>query len=348
MSSETEDRTQAPSKRNRQQAKEQGQAAQSPELTAAAGLLAASVVLALWGDRLFLTLLSLVRDSLCNPPPVALAGDPVQVVSTLRSASLALIAPLGATLAAFSIAAFATHQGQVRGLWVPALLAPDPSRLWTIGSGQRWVSRGGRGVWSLAKAAILLTVAFLVLRFDWRWFQLLGRVDPPALARAVGQASSYLLLILAAATLVLGLIDFAIQFQHVESLLRLSPEQHREDMRAVEGDPALRGRRRRLARSLRFDSHEILAGASLILTDPSGLSVVLAGGPPPRAVSIRSIVTGPSSQRLCKLAEQFQVPEISAPALTRRLAQLRPPHLSPTGEMGAQIRLIWPLPRRQV
>jgi flagellar biosynthesis protein FlhB len=181
-----------------------------------------------------------------------------------------------------------------------------------------------------------------VLRSDWIWFQSLGRLDALSLAHAVGQGTRHLLLTLAVATLALGLIDFSLQFQQFEALLRLSPEQHREDMRAVEGDPALRSRRRRLARSLRSDSPEILTGASLILNDPSGLTVVLAGGPPPRAISVRSIVSGSSGKRLREMAEQFQVPQISAPALTRCLAQRRPPHLPPTGELLAHIRLIWP------
>lgn len=342
MTAEAEDRTQAPSNRRRQQAKEQGQAAQSPELTGAAGLLAASAVLALWGDRLFLTFLSLVRDSLNNAPSLAPASDPTQVVSSLRQAAFALMVPLGAALTAFFVAALATHQGQVRGLWAPALLAPDPTRLWAVGSGQGWVSRGGRGIWSLAKVAIILVVAFLVLRSDWAWFQSLGRLDTLSLARAIGKGTCHLLLLLAVATFVLGLIDFSLQFQRFESLLRLSPEQHREDMRAVEGDPALRARRRRLARTLRSDAPEILAGASLILTGPSGLTAVLAGGPPPRPLSIRSIVTGPAGEKLRQLAEQSQLPQIAAPALTRRLAQHRPPHLPLTADVMAKIRRIWP------
>ncbi len=342
MSDETEDRTQAPSKRRRQQAKEHGQVAQSQELTGAAGLLAAAVVLALWGDRLFLSVLSLVRAPLSNPPTLALAGESAEVVSALRHVALALLAPLGTLLAAFSVAAFATHQAQVRGLWAPALLAPDPTRLWTVGSGQGWTSRGGRGIWSLAKAATILAVTFLVLRSDWLWFQSLGRLETLSLARAVGQGARHLLLALAVATLFLGLIDFAIQFQRFETLLRLSPDQHREDMRAVEGDPALRARRRRLSRSLRLDSPEILAGATLILTGPSGLTVVLAGGPPLRHVSLRSIVSGPAGEKLRQMADQIQLPQVPAPSLARHLAQRRPQLAPLTADLVSQIRLIWP------
>jgi flagellar biosynthetic protein FlhB len=342
VTSEAEDRTQAPSKRRRQQAREQGQAAHSPELTSAAGLLAASASLALWGDRLFFTLVSLVRAPLSDTTPPALGGDPFEVVTTLRNVALALIVPLGTVLAAFFMAAMVTHQSQVRGLWAPALLAPDPTRLWMMHRGQSWASRGGRGVWSIAKAAIILTIAFWVLRSDWVWFQSLGQLDTIALARAAGHGIRHLLLMMAVAIFSLGLIDFAIQLQRFESLLRLSPDQHREDMRAVEGDPALRARRRRLARSIRSDSAEILAGASLILTGPSGLTAVIAGGPPPRPLSIRTIVSGAAGEKLRQLAETSHVPQKSAPAITRQLAQRGSPDSRLDSRLIAEISLVWP------
>ncbi len=52
----SEDRTQPPSKRRRQLARQQGQVAHSPELTAAAGWLAAVVLLGVLGDDLALGL----------------------------------------------------------------------------------------------------------------------------------------------------------------------------------------------------------------------------------------------------------------------------------------------------
>ncbi len=149
-----------------------------------------------------------------------------------------------------------------------------------------------------------------------------------SLARAVGQESPPFARGLAVATLFLGLIDFAIQFQRFETLLRLSPDQHREDM------PACRRRRPRPPRFV-VDAFpvpsgwippEILASLQrLILTGPSGLTVVLAGGPPlPRSVSLRSIVASPAGEKLRQMADQIQLPQVPAPSLARHLAQRRP------------------------
>ena len=59
------------------------------------------------------------------------------------------------------------HQAQVRGLWAPGLLAPDPSRLWAGGSGPGFATKAGRGFWSLVKAGVILVIAGWTIRSGW-------------------------------------------------------------------------------------------------------------------------------------------------------------------------------------
>jgi flagellar biosynthetic protein FlhB len=337
----SEDRTQAPTKRRRQLARERGQAAQSPELTGAAALLGAALALSAWGDGLAATLLALLGEPLSGDT-IAVAADAAEVVARLRHLALAVSWPLLSVLGGAFLAALAAHQAQVRGLWAPALLAPDPSRLWAPGQGPGVSSRAGRGLWALAKAVVVAAVAAWALRADWSRLQQLGRLDAPDLARASAAALRHLTLTLAAATLALGLADFAMQHFRFEAMLRLTPEEHREDLRATEGDPALRARRRRASQAIRGGSGEGLVGASVVLTGPAGLTVVLAGGPPPRAVAVRAIVTGPPGDRLRQLAAQKRLPLVDAPDLARRLARRRPPSLPPTGDLLDELTVIWP------
>ena len=67
----SEDRTQPASKRRRQLARQHGQVAHSPELTAAAGWLAAVGLLGIMGDDLTLGLARLVTRSLAQPPVIS-------------------------------------------------------------------------------------------------------------------------------------------------------------------------------------------------------------------------------------------------------------------------------------
>ena len=334
-----DDRTREPSKRRRQEARERGQAVHSPELTGAAGFLAASAALAVWGDGLAARLVALVRRPLTDAP--VLSADVLEVVSRFRAETLGVAGPLGAILFAFAAAAFAAHQGQVLGLFAPGLLAPDPRRLWKLGQDPGLGSRATRGLWVLAKATIVVAAAAWVLRADWLDLQRLGGMSVASIARAAGASLGHVTLVLAAATLALGLVDFWLQHRRFDAMLRLTPEEQREDLRAMEGDPALRAQRRRIARSWRGDSPELLAGASLVLTGPAGLTVVLAGGPPPRRVLVRSIVSGPPGERLRQAAGTSGVTMVSAPALARRFAERRPPSLPPTPELVADLVSLW-------
>lgn len=318
--------------------------AHSPELTAAVGLLAAVALLGIFGDNVAEALVAVVRAPLSETP--VLVADPSAVVARLRHLALQVFWPLAPVLGGFAVAAVAAHQAQVGGLWVPGVLAPDARRLWTLGQGPGLGTRGVRGAWSLVKAGVVVAVAAWAIRSGWHDFQRLGTLETAALVRASGRAVWHLATMLAAATLALGVADFALQYQRFEAMLQTTPEEHREDQRSMEGDPALRARRRRLARSWRGDAPELLAGASLILTGPAGLTLVLAGGPPPRRVSLRTALNGPQGLKLRNSAEQAKVPKVEAPDLARRLAGRAGPMLPLPAEAIVELASIWPADER--
>jgi len=337
----SEDRTQEASPRRRQEARDRGRVAQSPELTAAAGLLAATAALAVWGDGLATALAEAVRDPLVTAIPVS--GDAAaEAVARVRRLAWALARPLGPVVGAFALAALAAQQAQVGGLWTPSRLAPDPTRLWTLNGGAGLTERAGRGLWSLAKAAVVAAVAAWVVRGDWPACRRLGELDPSHLAHAAGAALRHLALALGGATLALGLVDFGLQRARLEAALRLTPDEHREDLRAAEGDPALRGRRRQLARSMRGDPAELLADAAVVFTGAGGLSIPLAGGPPPRPVAVLGLAKGPAGERLRRAARSEGIPIVEAPGLTARLARRTPPTQPPSPDLLAALGPFWP------
>ena len=153
----SEDRTQPPSKRRRQLARQHGQAAHSPELTAAAGWLAAVVLLGILGDDLALGLTKLVSGSLMQP--AVLTADRTAVVSEVRGLVVGLGWPLAAIMFGFMAGALAAHQLQVHGLCATGLLSPDLSRLWTFSSGPGLAVRAERAGWSMVKALVIVVAS---------------------------------------------------------------------------------------------------------------------------------------------------------------------------------------------
>jgi flagellar biosynthetic protein FlhB len=340
VGTDADDRTQGPSKQRLRLARERGQVAQSPELTAAVGLLAATLLLGWWGDGLVGALITLVREPLTQP--ANLAADAPALVAQLRRLAVAIGWPLGVVFLGTTAALVAAQQLQVGGLWVPGLLSPDPARLWAFGRGPGGAARGARGAWGLVKVLLVGIVAGLAIRAGLPRWQQLGGLEPHALAVASAAALRQFTLTLAIATLVLGLLDFWLQQRRFTILLRMTPEEQREDLRSTEGDPVLRAQRRRIARTRQTDQREVLDGAVLLLTGAGGLTLVIAGGPPPRRLLVRSTASGAAGLRLRRAADRTGLPEIAAPALARRLATHRFPSQALSAEDAAALAALWP------
>jgi flagellar biosynthetic protein FlhB len=148
---------------------------------------------------------------------------------------------------------------------------------------------------------------------------------------------------MAAATLALGLIDYALQRRRFDAMLRLTPEESREDRKAMDGDPALRGRRLRLARAWRGDAPELLVGATLVVVGPGNLAVILAGGPPPKRVSVRSAAQGPTGATMRRSAEAARIATVEHGDLATKLARLSTkPNGSLTPDLVADLAAVWP------
>ncbi len=335
-----DERTQPPSRRRRQLARQQGQVAHSPELTSAAGWLAALAALALLGGDLAASLTALVRGSLTVP--AALPVDAVVVAARVREHVLGLAWPLLAIVAAFAAGALAAHQCQVRGLWATRLIVPDPARLWLYSRHQGLGFQVERTLWSIVKAIVLVVASVWSIAGGWNEVLRLGGLETPALVQGSAQIVLRTTWVLAGMLVVLGLLDYALRYRRFEALLRTTPQEQREDQRVMEGDPAARAQRFRVARTWRGDAPDLLAGASLILTGTAGLTLVLAGGPPPRRVTVRSVVKGIAGLRVRRSAEANNLPFVESADVARRLAR-RPAAGSPvSAELIAELASIWP------
>jgi flagellar biosynthetic protein FlhB len=336
----SEERTQPPSPRRRQLARERGQVAHSPELTAAVGWLAAVILLGILGDDLMLGLTGAVRATLTCRPMVW--TDAAAVVADVRGVALGLAWPLAAILAGFAGGALAGHQLQVRGLWASSLVAPDPARLWAFSSGPGLAVRAEQSAWSAIKAIILLTSWAWTIHAGWTELSRHSGLEGPNLARAVGRIVLVEARVLSVVLLVLGGADYALRYRRFERMLRTTPQQQREDRRVMEGDAATRAQRRRVARHWRGDSPDVLVGASLLVCGPGGLTLVLAGGPPPRRVTVRTIARGSAGLRLRRCPEARQIPAVDASDLARRLAGRPAMNTHVASRLFADLAAVWP------
>ena len=337
----SEDHTQAPSKHRRQLAREQGLVVHSPELSAAAGWLVAVLLLGAFGGELKSALVGLFQVAM-KAPTTMMPTDPAGVAARVRALWLVPGWSLGMILIGFAATTLAVHLLQTRGLCTGQRIAPDPARLWTPGRGPGFATRSGNLAWATGKAIIIVLLAGWLLRNGWAEALRLSGRELPDLAQTAGRSILHMSGVLSGVLLILGLADYALKYVRFEAMLRMTPQEQREDQRTMEGDVAVRAQRRRIARAWRGDAPEVLNGASLVLTGPGGLTLVLSGGPPPRHVSIRTAASGETGQRLRRSAETAKIPQVEAGALARRLARQPSTGLPIPAEGIADLAAIWP------
>lgn len=242
----SEDRTIEPSRRRLQEARDRGRVPRSASLTAAVGLLAATAALAARGDALADALVGLIRAPLLGP---AIEPTPAALAATLRAAIAGVAMPALVVLGSSLAASVAAHQAQVGGLLLPGLLLPDPARLRPNPGGATPADRLLGVLGSAGRAALLAGLATWLVR-DRLIGLGIAPGDPAATIRRSAAALVGVLLRLGLALLAMGLVDYAMQHRRHAASLRMTPDEHREERRATEGDPAL-GSRRRAARDRR-------------------------------------------------------------------------------------------------
>lgn len=331
MSEESDlERSEAPSPRRLEQAREEGQVARSQDLTAFAVLLAGTAGLWLTGGYLYSGMGELMMRSLRFDAAVT---DPSQMLALLARDGFEawlLAGPLLLVLGAVALLAPMALSGW---LFTAHPLEPNFSRLNPLEGFKRMCSGHALGelAKALAKALLIGSAGALVI-----WAQIGSFAGLPAqmLNAAIANAAELVLWSFAAVVGTMLLVvagDVPLQlWQHV-SRLRMTREDLRKEMRETEGDPqlkaAVRGQQRQMARRRMMAA---VPGADVVITNPAHYAVALSytegGMHAPRVVAKGADLV---AARIREIAVTHQVPVLESPPLARALHR--------HAEIGAEI-----------
>ena len=244
------EKTEQPTERRRNQARERGNVARSVDLTAAGLLLGAAAVVYVLAIPLCRTLAQLTAESLGR----AYAGPMSASDATNRLRNiLQVISPnvLGILLA-MMVAAFLWNVVQVGILIAPEALQPQLGRLNPLSGLRRILSPAAlmRLVVSLAKLSIAVGIAAWSIGSMLPWFAQLIDLEPRVTLFYVEGAVVKLAFQLSSALVFLALLDFLYQRWKLEQDLRMSKQEVRDEMKEMEGDPLMRQRRREAHRKV--------------------------------------------------------------------------------------------------
>lgn len=282
-----DNRTEAPTARRRQQARDEGRIAKSPELAAAAVLLTGAVLLGGVGGR---ALGSFTVDLFRTSPGWLLNDDRsvrgiVQLLRAVTWRGAVALAPLAGGLA---VAAIVVGVAQSRGVVSWKAVTPDWKRVNPIAGFGRIL--GTEAALNLVKSSLKMVVlgwiTFLVFRRAWPRMAALGDAGPLAVVETMASMILSIGTIVGIAFLALGGLDYLVAFFRTEKSLKMSRQEIVQEHREQEGDPHIKARIRQIARQrARQRMLSMVAKADVVVTNPTHIAVALkydaATGAPP-------------------------------------------------------------------
>ena len=315
------DKTQDATPHRRRQAREQGQVARSQDLGSAVLLLLGLVCLLLLGGGLVEYLGRYTRDQLGGA--AWLNADGPFVVSHWTTTLLMLARYVLPIMGLVFVGAVLVNVLQVGIIFLPQKLAPDLTRIDPVKGFGRVFSLAGvmRLIFGLFKIAVIAGVALASLYGERE--TILGTT-----AMAVPEIGRYLLEILlwtslkiGLALFVLAILDFGFQRWKHEQDIRMTPQEVREEMKNLEGNPEVIARRKHVQRQLALTRlSSAVPKADVVVTNPTELAVAIQYEPETMAAPI--VVAkgaGVIAERIRKLALEHNIPVVEKKALAQAL-----------------------------
>lgn len=318
MAWDDDEKTEAPTARRLQEAREQGQVPRSADLTAAIVLLAGLVLLNYYGIDMYVHMLDLTR-TLSEATDISTGG---LLVAVTRAANAALIMVLPFLLLLFVIT-FVGGLTQTGGSVNTQRLSLNFEALNPGGALKRVFS--GEALTRTILGSLKLSLVGMVA-----YYSLVGRVKPVIGAATIEVAGILsmaativydLSLRLAIVLLLLGLVDYFYQRWKLTQKLKMSKQEVKDELKRMEGDPLLKQRRRQIQMKIALQRlRQDVPKADVVVTNPTEFAVAVRYDEATMSAP-RVVAKGVDflAARIREIAAEHAIPIVQRPALARGL-----------------------------
>ncbi len=322
MAEELGERTELPTGRRRNEARQQGQVARSTDLSASIDLIGAAILIAVFGGFGISGLAALLRRTLEGEAPGnALSIDAIQPILFQAFVDGAyVVGPV--LLIMFAVGCF-SHVMQVGWHVTMEPLKPNISRLNPVGGLKKFVNLRNlvKTAVSCVKLAIIGFVAYAVIRKHMSGIVALPQLTAAGAIYKVLSMGMELATWLLVMFLIIGIADFAYQKWQTTQDLRMTKQDVKEERRSVDGDPDVKARRFRMARDIAMQRlGTTIPQADVIVTNPTHFSVAIKYDQD-KMRAPRVIAKGADEMafRIRQLAVASGIPMVERPPLARGL-----------------------------
>ena len=311
-------KTEAPTPKRKKEAREKGQIARSPDLSAWAGLLIATFLMRSAAARGLETMNWLggqMQEVIARPDP----ATAMQLLATTTWRFGIVVMPL---LVGLLVVGLVGGYAQVGFAPTVKQLKPKWERINPFKGLKRLASPMSvwEGVKSALKVAAIGLAAYPPLQATAQ--ALAGADRPPieSVALIVGSGMITIMRNAALAGLVIAAVDYGLQRRKTNKGMKMSKQEIREEHKQQEGDPQLKGAIRE--RQMRMSRNRMMAdvgNADAIIVNPTHIAVAIKYDPANGAPRVVAKGAGNVATRIREEAERHGVPMVRDVPLARTL-----------------------------
>jgi len=347
-------KTEEPTQRRLEQAREKGQVARSQEINHWFMILALTLLIALFGGTVMRGIMQSLIGFIEHPHAISL--DAMQLREVLSTTAFDLLTVISLPLAVTFIAALAAGLVQNGFIVSTESLRPKLEKVSPLRGLKRLFSV--RSLVDFIKGVVKITiVAAVVAVLLWPSFAAVPNVAAlsaeQVLALLQTLATRTLIGVLSVMT-VIAVLDFLFQKQQHMKQLRMSKQELKEEFKQSEGDPMIKARLRQIrTERARRRMMSSVPEADVVITNPTHYAIALKYDPQTMEAP-RVVAKGMDSLalRMREIAEENGIPVVENPPLTRALyevvdidQEIPPEHYKAVAEViGYVMRLKGQLP----
>jgi flagellar biosynthetic protein FlhB len=316
-----QEKTEAPTPKRREEAREEGRIPRSSELTTSIVLLGSALLLNMMGGSIGGQLVSIFTDGLSALGSAPLGTE--SAVALVRSFGLRTMVILGGWGVALMLVGLTVAAPQARGVLTTKPLMPDFSKLSPAKNASRLL--GVQSLADLFKSFVKLAlVGFAVYSaLGAAWNDILALSQQPTSSFLVVTQKYAIKLLNTAGLCYLGLaaLDYIWQVWRFEEQLKMSRDEIKQEAKQAEGDPLVKQRLRSFGRALaRRQMMKDVKNADVVITNPTHIAIAIKYNPlEAPAPIVLALGQRKVAERIKALAKEHGVPCIENRPLARAL-----------------------------
>lgn len=321
MAADDDDKTEEPTPRKLEQAREKGDIVYSAEVGAALSLIAATAIVAFMSGPIVTQIAHGFIGFIAMPDQYSSDAGSLRAIA--MSVGMKLLAVFSLAALALGVAGIAARYVQAPPTFTGEKMTPKLEKLNPVEGFKRVFGKAAVSTFlkSLAKLVVVgAAMAWTLWPHDAE-LERISLLDPAALLPFIKDRVVAMLMGLASAAAIIAAVDYVFTRQSYMKRMRMSRREIKEEMRQQDGDPMVKAKLRQIRNERsRRRMMQSVPEASVVITNPTHYAVALKyeQGETPAPICLAMGVDA-VAQRIRELAKEHDIPIVEDPPLARAL-----------------------------